>query len=82
MQLFYLLLVLSVAFLPLKASKVPGNASSAPPQQSLPLEADLVRTNNVGVALMEQLKFAEPKKAHKEIPCGLQEKGHLELSES
>ncbi len=59
MQLFYLLLVLSVAFLPLKASKVPGNASSAPPQQSLPLEADLVRTNNVGVALMEQLKFEE-----------------------
>ena len=54
MRLFQLLLLLSAFLLPLKLSTAPGS-----PQKGLSLEAELVRVNNVGVALMEQLNFEE-----------------------
>ena len=50
-----LLPVLLGALIVLKASA----ALSTPPPQSQTLESRLTRTNNIGVALMEQLKFEE-----------------------
>ncbi len=62
-----LLPVLLGALVLLIACAALGRPSSAPARQGQTLESRLTRTNNIGVALMEQLKFEEAAKQFQKL---------------